>query len=116
MRIEQYDPGTVYISSYWSYYFFSANASTWAMRQNSWKESRPKFSDQITYSSEQVAWVDVTDLFNAALDRAKTGSGDIYEQPRLSFALDPGYASYYDKYVYTSEATPAKAPQLTIHF
>ncbi len=116
LRIEQYDPGTVYISSYWSYYFFSANASTWAMRQNSWKEYRPKFSDQITYSSEQVAWVDVTDLFNAALDRAKTGSGDTYEQPRLSFTLDPGYASFYDKYVYTSEATPAKAPQLTIHF
>lgn len=78
---------------------------------------QPKFSDLITFDTDQqVIWLDVTNLFNAALDRAKTGNGDTYEQPRLSFVLDTGYNVPGHQYVYTSEATPVKSPQLTINF
>ncbi|UQA54453.1 hypothetical protein [Vibrio sp. ED002] len=85
-------PGRAYdIFDYRSKYFFSANKSTQAMRDNKYKAFQPKYATLFKSKiSRSPSYTDVTKHFNAAIDRVKNNNGR-YETPRMSFAL---YASH----------------------
>lgn len=73
-------------------YLFSANKSTSAMKDTPWNADTPYHSSYIGVADMdnyyETTWLDVTEAFKEALERVQNSNGD-YEQPRLSFVIDP---------------------------